>query len=270
MTQKERADILLFEQGKAASREEARRLIMAGEVFCGTERVNKPGTRYPVERALIVKAAPHPFVGRGGVKLQRALDAFALELCDRIVLDVGASTGGFTDCALRAGARLVYAVDVGYGQLAWKLRNDPRVRVHERTNFRHMAVDLLFPRPDVAVMDVSFISIQKLLPKLGDVLLPDSPAVVLVKPQFEAGPDKVGKGGIVRDPETHETVLRTILAWLPGAGFAVRGLIPSPILGGDGNVEFLLWLQSAPQARAPEVIDVEAVVARAHEMKRNE
>lgn len=257
----ERADIMLHEQGSASSREEAKRLIMAGVVFCGSERVSKPGARYAVDEVLQVRAALHPFVGRGGVKLQRALDVFQVSLSGRVVLDVGASTGGFTDCALRAGASVVYAVDVGYGQLAWKLRTDPRVRVFERTNFRHMEVDVFSPRPDAAVMDVSFISIVKLLPRLAAALLPDSPVVALVKPQFEAGPDKVGKGGVVRDPQIHEEVLHRVLRQSGDLGFVALGATRSPILGGDGNREFLLWLQSPPTARAAVDIDVPAVVA---------
>ncbi len=260
---RERADVLLHEQGSAGSREEAKRLIMAGVVFAGSERVNKPGAQYPVEEMLHVRSALHPFVGRGGVKLQRALDVFRVSLSGRVVLDVGASTGGFTDCALRAGASSVYAVDVGYGQLAWKLRTDPRVRVFERTNFRHMEVDVFSPRPDAAVMDVSFISIVKLLPRLAAALLPDSPVLALVKPQFEAGPDKVGKGGIVRDAQIHEEVLRRVLRQSGEHGFAALGATASPILGGDGNREFLLWLQSPPTARAAVDIDVPRVVARA-------
>lgn len=263
---RERVDILLVNRGLARSREEARRLVMAGVVYSDTCRVDKAGDRMDPRAPLSVRRAAHSYASRGGLKLERALDEFAVDLCGRVVLDVGASTGGFTDCALGRGATLVYAVDVGYGQLAWNLRQDERVRVLERTNFRHVDPSVFMPRPDAAVMDVSFISVLKLLAKLADVLQPGAPAILLVKPQFEAGPESVGKGGIVRDPEVHERVLQEVVLGAERIGFAPLGLTFSPIAGGDGNIEFLLWL-GAPGASGQGhsvLAEVAPVVARAH------
>lgn len=265
---KERADVLLVSRGLAETRELAKRLIMAGLVRLGDTTLDKAGEKVSVDAALSVTGPVHPYASRGGLKLQRALEVFGVSLSDRVVLDVGASTGGFTDCALQHGAALVYSVDVGYGQLAWKLRTDPRVRVMERMNFRHAEVDVFDPRPDAAVMDVSFISISKLLPKLGQILLPGSVLVSLIKPQFEAGPKAVGKGGIVRDPETHARVLEQVLTQVAAAGFAIHGLTHSPIRGGEGNIEFLLWA-SAPSEGTESVsavtqVDIAATVATAH------
>ena len=241
---KERIDVLLVEQGLVATREQAKRLVMAGVVYCGTEVMDKPGTKISVDACLFVKGALHPFVSRGGVKLAHALEVFDVSLKDHVVIDVGASTGGFTDCALQNGAAHVYAVDVGYGQLAWSLRSDPRVTVMERLNFRHVLPTAFPIRPTAGVMDVSFISIHKLLPKLHDVLVPDASVICLVKPQFEAGPSAVGKGGIVRDPRVHEEVLYRAVSSATEDGFCVQALVASPIRGGEGNVEFLLWLKS--------------------------
>lgn len=253
--EKERIDTLVTKLGFATSREEAKRLVMAGKVFINTECIDKPGTKVPVDAKVTVKGGALPFVSRGGFKLERALQVFPVTVKDLVVIDVGASTGGFTDCALQHGAKLVYSVDVGYGQLAWKLRQDARVRVLERYNFRHANKVDFDPRPEVAVMDVSFISLTKLLPKLQEILVEGAPLLALVKPQFEAGPDKVGKGGIVRDPEVHRQVLRSVIAAARNIGFQVCGLAPSPIRGGDGNIEYLLWANSAAVHDHYEVTD---------------
>ena len=262
---KERVDALLVAKGLASTREEARRLVMAGLVFAADARLQKPGDKVPEEWELTVRGAPHPYASRGGLKLERALAEFPVDLRDRVVVDVGASTGGFTDCALRAGARAVYAVDVGYGQLAWRLRQDPRVRVMERTNFRFAQRERFDPPPDAAVMDVSFISIGKLLPALAGILTPAAPVVALAKPQFEAGPGAVGKGGVVRDPAVHARVLREVWQAAVGAGFTPLGVTHSPIAGGDGNIEFLLWLEAPGSERPAAELAAEAVVRAAHD-----
>ncbi len=254
---KERIDIMVVKLGLAASREEAKRFIMAGKIFFGTECIDKPGAKVPIDAAIICKGDKSPYVGRGALKLEKALQVFPVSLKDKVVLDVGASTGGFTDCSLQAGAQLVYSVDVGYGQLAWKLRQDPRVRVMERVNFRHVEASLFVPPPNAAVMDVSFISIAKLLPKLKEVLVPGSPFIGLIKPQFEAGFGKVGKGGIVRDPEVHREVLHRLVRILKTEQFQVCGVVPSPIRGGDGNIEYLLWSFNGMNGCEKEVDDRE-------------
>ncbi len=265
---KERIDILMVAQGHAATREQAKRMVMAGLVYHGTEALTKPGMKIAADAVLSVKGALHPFVSRGGLKLQKALNEFSLSLEGATVIDVGASTGGFTDCALQHGAALVYAVDVGYGQLAWSLRSDERVKVMERTNFRNVDVDVFDPRPTVGVMDVSFISISKLLSKLKQVLLPNAFVITLIKPQFEAGPGLVGKGGIVRDPVVHEQVILQALADATDDGFVARGLTYSPIRGGDGNIEFLLWLDVDPSAASSvSSEDAARIVRLAHAME---
>ncbi|MBF8378700.1 TlyA family RNA methyltransferase [Alicyclobacillus mali] len=243
---KMRLDLLLVEKGLYASREAARRAIMAGLVRVDGLRAEKPGARIAEDAQIHVDRPSQEYASRGGLKLERALDTFGISVADRVAIDVGASTGGFTDCLLQRGARLVYAVDVGYGQLAWRLRQDTRVRVMERTNFRHVDAALFDPRPDLAVMDVSFISIRLLFPKLSEVCIPHADIVSLIKPQFEAGRDKVGKGGIVRHPEVHRAVLLDILKSIESMGWCCRGLTYSPITGGDGNVEFLGWFRMHP------------------------
>jgi len=267
---KERVDVLLVTRNLAPTREAAKRLIMAGLVKSGTDVIDKPGGKLSVDAALSVDGPEHPYASRGGLKLERALGFFGVSLADRIVLDVGASTGGFTDCALQHGASFVYSVDVGYGQLAWKLRTDPRVRVMERVNFRHVEPSLFVPAPNAAVMDVSFISIGKLFSKLLEVLHPDSVLLSLVKPQFEAGPAAVGKGGIVRDKAVHSAVLNRVLTQAAAAGFNVKGLTHSPIRGGEGNIEFLLWACTPPgdteaASLCSHAVDVAAVVEDAHQ-----
>jgi 23S rRNA (cytidine1920-2'-O)/16S rRNA (cytidine1409-2'-O)-methyltransferase len=257
---KERLDVLLVEQGFYDSREKAKSAIMAGLVFVQEERVDKAGTKVDRNTKLTVKGAPHPYVSRGGLKLEKALKAFDISLEGTVMLDIGASTGGFTDCALQNGAAFVYALDVGYNQLDWKLRNDQRVQVMERTNFRYVQpADLHGPPPTFASIDVSFISLRIILPPLHAILPADGETVALIKPQFEAGREKVGKSGVVREPETHREVLQTVLAFARESGFGVKGLTYSPITGGEGNIEFLVHLVN--RGDAPGCLDEAAIAA---------
>ncbi|WP_040951333.1 TlyA family RNA methyltransferase [Gorillibacterium massiliense] len=241
--ERERIDVLLVEQGYYESREKAKAAVMAGLVIADGERVEKAGTKLPRTAAITVKGAVHPYVSRGGLKLEKALKHFSLNLEGAVMLDIGASTGGFTDCALQHGAAHVYAVDVGYNQLDWSLRSDKRVTVMERTNFRYLKLaDLPGPQPDFASIDVSFISLKLMLPPLAGILKPEGKVAALIKPQFEAGRDKVGKSGIIRDSAVHRDVLETIVMFAYAAGYALEGLTYSPITGGEGNIEFLaLW-----------------------------
>lgn len=245
-TEKERLDLLLVEQGYFETREKAKAAIMAGLVLVDDEPVDKAGTKIPRNAKIQVKGAVHPYVSRGGLKLEKAIKHFQLDLTGTTMLDIGASTGGFTDCALQNGAAYVYAVDVGYNQLDWSLRKDPRVCVMERTNFRYMQPgDLKGPQPSFASIDVSFISLKLILPPLKHLLAPSGKVAALIKPQFEAGREKVGKSGVVREPEIHTEVLETILHFAIEAGYSVKGLTYSPIKGGEGNIEFLAYLENA-------------------------
>lgn len=240
---KERLDVLLVERGLAETREKAKRTIMAGLVFSNENRLDKPGEKVSSDIPLRVKGKVMPYVSRGGLKLEKALKIFELDVKDKILLDIGASTGGFTDCALQNGAKMSYALDVGYNQLAWKLRQDERVIVMERTNFRYVTpADLTAGMPNFASIDVSFISLKLILPVLKTLLIAGSDVVALVKPQFEAGREQVGKKGIVRDSKVHEQVLKTIIDFSLSHGFDVKELSFSPITGGNGNIEFLLHL----------------------------
>lgn len=249
---KVRLDVLLVERGLFPTREVARRAIMAGMVSQAGQVISKPGTQVRGDENYDVKQPEHQFVSRGGLKLQKALQVFPTSCTGQIVLDVGASTGGFTDCALQNGASHVYAVDVGYGQLAWKLRSHDRVTVMERTNFRHVTREMFDPRPNFAVMDVSFISTKLLFPTIGAVCHPASDVISLIKPQFEAGRGNVGKGGIVRDREVHLAVILDILSYIESIGWACKGLDFSPISGGDGNIEFLAcWNTDLAQGSSP-------------------
>jgi 23S rRNA (cytidine1920-2'-O)/16S rRNA (cytidine1409-2'-O)-methyltransferase len=236
---KERLDKLLVDRGLAATRSRARSLIMAGEVLVNGQREDKPGTAVSVEASLEV-IAPALYVSRGGFKLAAALEAFQLTVNGRICADVGACTGGFTDVLLQQGATRVYAIDVGYGQLDWKLRQDPRVVVMERTNARYL--ESLPEMVEFVCIDVSFISVRYILPAMRGWLAREADVVVLIKPQFEAGPSQVGKGGVVREVAVHREVLEDLLRWAEQDGWAAQGLIRSPIHGADGNVEFLLWI----------------------------
>jgi 23S rRNA (cytidine1920-2'-O)/16S rRNA (cytidine1409-2'-O)-methyltransferase len=246
MKNKERLDVLLVERGLAETREKAKRAIMAGIVYSNEERLDKPGEKVKTDIPLTIKGNVIPYVSRGGLKLEKALKVFDLTVFDKILLDIGASTGGFTDCALQNGAKMSYALDVGYNQLAWKLRQDERVVVMERTNFRYVTPqDLEREMPNFASIDVSFISLKLILPVLKTLLVPGSDIVALVKPQFEAGREQVGKKGIVRDEKVHKQVLDKILDFALEQGYDAINLSFSPITGGDGNIEFLLHLNWA-------------------------
>jgi len=236
---KQRLDLLLVEQGLAESREQARRLIMAGEVLVAEQVRDKPGQTFAVDVAIRVRNQL-PYVSRGGLKLAAALTTFGVAVTDRVAIDVGASTGGFTDCLLQAGVARVYAIDVGYGQLAWKLRTDARVVVMERTNIRHLTTLPEGVLADLAVIDASFISLALVLPATLSLLTPTGEVIALIKPQFEAGKGQVGKGGVVRDSKVHRQVLQETINLLTELGLTVTGLTLSPLLGPAGNVEFLI------------------------------
>jgi 23S rRNA (cytidine1920-2'-O)/16S rRNA (cytidine1409-2'-O)-methyltransferase len=243
MAAKERIDMLLVHRGFFDSREKAKRAVMAGLVFSKTERIDKPGTKVDYDLPIEVKGSPLKYVSRGGLKLEKAVQSFNIVLQDKCVLDIGASTGGFTDCALQHGAKLVYALDVGYGQLDWKLRSDERVIVMERTNFRYVkAEDLVHGTPDLATIDVSFISLRLILPVLFPLLQINGQVVALIKPQFEAGREQVGKKGIIREPSIHREVIQKTINMATSAGYHIDGIDYSPITGGEGNIEFLLVL----------------------------
>ncbi|PLT34763.1 TlyA family RNA methyltransferase [Bacillus sp. V5-8f] len=266
---KERLDVLLVEKGLAETREKAKRLIMAGLVFGNEERLDKPGEKVPADMELVIKGKVMPYVSRGGLKLEKALQVFDLDVKGKVLMDIGASTGGFTDCALQNGAKMSYALDVGYNQLAWKLRQDDRVQVMERTNFRYVTPgDLEGEMPNFASIDVSFISLTLILPVLKTLLVQHSDVVALVKPQFEAGKEQVGKKGIVRDPKIHAEVLDKIIAFALQQGYEVKDASFSPITGGDGNIEFLLhlyWDGSKEQGENKLRQSVEDIVAQAHQ-----
>ena len=241
MAASRRVDLLLVERGLVETRTRAQALILSGRVYSGESRVEKAGTRLALEAPLSIRETL-PYVSRGGVKLHAALEHFGIDPGGARCLDVGASTGGFTDCLLQSGAAEVFAVDVGYGQLDWNLRNDDRVTVLERTNFRIIDDDALPHDLSLAVVDVSFISLSLILPRLGTFLKIGSPIVVLIKPQFEAGREKVGKGGVIRDPAVREEVVHNILEAAYREGFSSMGIMESPIKGASGNVEFLAHL----------------------------
>ncbi|EXJ22764.1 RNA binding methyltransferase [Alkalibacterium sp. AK22] len=243
---KRRADDLLIEQGWAEDRQKAMRLIMSGKVYTDKEeQIFTAGEKWPETTLVYVKGAEQLYVSRGGQKLEHALEHFGIDLSGKTVLDIGSSTGGFTDVSLQKGAKLVYALDVGTNQLAWKLRVDPRVVVMEQTNFRTSRLqDFTKGQPDFASIDVSFISLERIFPVLKDILAEKGEVVALIKPQFEAAREEVGEGGIVLDPAVHEAVLERILIFLLKHDFQVEGLIPSPIRGGKGNKEYLAYIKT--------------------------
>ena len=265
---KERVDVLAFNQGLFETREKAKRGVMAGLVYDQkNERLDKPGEKIAIETVLQLKGQRLAYVSRGGLKLEKALKEFDVAIKNKILLDIGSSTGGFTDVALQNGATMSYALDVGYNQLAWKLRQDERVVVMERTNFRYSKLeDFQQGQPDFATIDVSFISLRLILPPLHDILKKGGSVVALIKPQFEAGKEFVGKKGIVRDPETHQMVVEEITRFAMNNGYDVKNLDFSPITGGEGNIEFLAHLVSVEgkgSYQAPE--SIEEVVAHAHQ-----
>ncbi|MDD5287458.1 MAG: TlyA family RNA methyltransferase [Desulfuromonadaceae bacterium] len=243
MPEKKRLDKLMVERALASSRERAQALIMAGQVVVGDHTVDKAGQQVPVDSDIRIKGELLPYVSRGGLKLRRALDEFAVDVTSLVAIDVGASTGGFTDCLLQAGAARVFAVDVGYGQLAWKLQQDPRVVSLEKTNIRYLTKEQIGELTDLAVIDASFISLAKVLPATVRIVKPGGRIIALIKPQFEVGKGEVGKGGIVRDSAAHERVVDAVRQTACEMGLLVAGLCESPITGADGNREFLILLQ---------------------------
>ena len=237
---KARADQLLVDRGLAESRAKAQALILAGLVFSGERKIEKAGQSLAPDAPLEVRGRDHPWVSRGGIKLAHGLDHFGWDVTGAVALDVGSSTGGFTDVLLQRGAAKVFAVDVGTNQLAWRLRQDPRVIVHEQTNARYLTDAIVTEPVDIIVCDASFISLAKVLDTALDFGKPGSRLLALVKPQFEAERSEIGKGGVVRDPAVHERVCAAVVAWLEGRGWSVAGVTPSPITGPEGNVEFLI------------------------------
>ena len=240
---KERLDKLLVKRGLVLSRERARSLILAGKVIVDNHRVDKAGTQVHVDSDLRLKGDDIPYVSRGGLKLAKALHEFSVDVRDKIAIDVGASTGGFSDCLLQFGAKKVYAVDVGYGQLAWSLRKDPRITNLERSNIRHLQISQLDDIPELAVIDASFISLTKVLPNTLCLLTDDAEVIALIKPQFEVGRGQVGKGGVVKDRSLHDRVVNQVCDLAVELSCRVLGTTESPILGPKGNREFLIYLQ---------------------------
>lgn len=244
---KERVDVLVVAQGLAETREQAKRLVMAGLVYdANNERMDKPGVKIPENTLLQLKGKGLRYVSRGGLKLEKALEEFGIEMHDKILLDIGSSTGGFTDVSLQNGAKMSYALDVGSNQLAWKLRQDERVVVMEKTNFRYSKPeDFTKGQPDIATIDVSFISLKLILPVLKAILKKHGEVMCLVKPQFEAGRESVGKNGIIKDASVHEMVMYDMMNFMQQEGFGIKAISYSPIKGGEGNIEFLVYLENA-------------------------
>ncbi len=259
---KKRLDVLLMERSMAESRHRAQALIMAGQVYVAGQRVEKAGTGVEESEKIEIRGNTLAYVSRGGLKLEKAMKVWPILLHDFVCGDIGASTGGFTDCMLQNGAKKVYAVDVGYGQLAWSLRCDPRVICLERTNARHLTREQIPDPLDLASVDVSFISLNLILPALRPLLKSTGQVVCLVKPQFEAGKEKVGKKGVVRDPAVHLEVLEHFMSHAKNAGFTVKDITFSPIRGPEGNIEYLGWLSA--QEEASYSGDLKALVERSH------
>ena len=265
MSGKERADVALVQRGLCDSREKAQAAIMAGQAYRGQTKIRKSSETVLPEEELTLRAPAMPYVSRGALKLEKAIRVFGADLRGKVVLDIGASTGGFTDVSLRAGARRVYAVDVGYGQLDWKLRNDPRVTVMERTNARYLTPEQFDEKPEVTVMDVSFISIGLILPAAISIMGDTGVFYTLIKPQFEAGRDKVGKKGVVREASVHAEVLEKVIRQADSLGWSVCALDYSPITGPEGNIEFLAEIRKGGTGAPPaDVETVRLVVDRAH------
>lgn len=266
MKKKERIDILLVQKGIVESREKAKKYIMAGTVYVNEQRIDKPGTKVEVESNIVVKGNPIPYVSRGGLKLEKAFKVFPINVKGKIAMDVGASTGGFTDCMLKNGAKKVYAIDVGYGQLAWKLRNDNRVVLMERTNIRYVKPEDIGEVVDFVTIDVSFISLRLVLPVVNKLIKDSADIIALIKPQFEAGREKVGKKGVVRDKKTHVEVIKNIYNFCMSIGLSMIGLTYSPIKGPEGNIEYLAHIvKTKGNITVNEDLFIEEVVNLAHE-----
>ncbi|SKA82042.1 23S rRNA (cytidine1920-2'-O)/16S rRNA (cytidine1409-2'-O)-methyltransferase [Caloramator quimbayensis] len=263
---KERIDQLLVKRGFFDSREKAQKNIMAGLVFVNNKRIDKPGEKVPIQSNIEVKGEAIPYVSRGGLKLEKAINEFSIDLKDKTAMDVGASTGGFTDCMLKNGAKLVYAVDVGYGQLAWELRTNPKVVCMERTNIRYVKPENIDTKIDFASIDVSFISLKLVLPVVKQLLNPLGEIVCLIKPQFEAGREKVGKKGVVRDAAVHKEVISKILDFAMDIGFKIKGLTFSPIKGPEGNIEYLAYLINDDDAEGNIEGLIEDIVEKSHKL----
>ena len=262
---KERLDVLLVELGLSTSREKAKTVIMAGDVFVNGQREDKAGSMFDPEKSKIeVRGDKLKYVSRGGLKLEKALASFPINLEGAVCMDIGASTGGFTDCMLQNGAKKVFSIDVGHGQLAWSLRNDERVVCMEKTNFRYVKREDLGEAPDFASCDVSFISLTKILEPAVNILRDDAYMVCLIKPQFEAGREEVGKKGVVRDKKVHEAVIKKVIDYARSVGFTILGLDYSPIKGPEGNIEYLLFMKKAADTDNTE-FDIESTVNNAHD-----
>lgn len=266
MSEKMRADVALVSRGLCQSREKAQACIMAGQAYIGERKILKASEIVKPEDELILRGPAHPWASRGGLKLEKAIASFGADVTDKVCMDIGAATGGFTDVLLKNGAGHVYAIDVGYGQFDWKLRNDERVTLMERTNARHLTPDMVPLHPTVTVMDVSFISIKLILPVAAGLMGEEGVFYTLIKPQFEVGKDRVGKKGVVRDPNLHAEVLQDIVDFAPTFGWQVQALEYSPITGPEGNIEFLAMItpkKSEEEPVTPEMI--RTLVNRAHE-----
>lgn len=261
---KERLDVLVVRQGLAESREKAKAMIMSGDIFVNNQREDKAGSMFPDDVVVELKGKPMKYVSRGGLKLEKALLEFDLSLENKICMDIGASTGGFTDCMLQNGAKKVYSVDVGYGQFAWKLRQDERVVCMEKTNIRYVTMEQIGEPLDFASVDVSFISLTKVLPAAYLLMNEGGEMICLIKPQFEAGREKVGKKGVVRDPQTHKEVIQKIIDFSLENGFSVCNLSFSPIKGPEGNIEYLVHLKKEAQTTINEGVDAQDIVQKSH------
>lgn len=265
MSNKIRLDVAVFEKGFAPSREKAKAIIMAGQVYVNNQKVDKAGTEIKCDDVVEVRGNTLKYVSRGGLKLEKAMQCFPISLDGKICMDIGASTGGFTDCMLMNGAVKVYSIDVGYGQLAWKLRCDERVVNLERTNFRYVTEEQVKEKIDFASVDVSFISLRLILPNLFKLLKDVGQAVCLIKPQFEAGKEKVGKKGVVRDMSVHQEVVENVIGMAVENGFSVKGLEFSPVKGPEGNIEYLIYLVKDGKSEVDDEINAKVIVNRSHE-----
>lgn len=261
---KERLDVLLVSKGLATSREKAKAVIMAGQVYVKGQKEDKAGSMFDSEAEIEVRGNTLKYVSRGGLKLEKAMECFGVEIEGKVCMDVGSSTGGFTDCMLQNKAVKVYSVDVGHGQLDWKLRNDPRVVCMEKTNIRYVTPEDIEEAPEFASIDVSFISLTKVLGPVRELLTPEGEIVSLIKPQFEAGREKVGKKGVVRDPAVHQEVINKVVAFAHSLGFETKALEYSPIKGPEGNIEYLLWMKKQEESSCQVPFSIEEVVKEAH------